>query len=197
MLVVPSPYPPPEGESAELQEIDPCRYLPFSSRWNSDAAAASAVEVFLEAAAILNEPGLYNREFGVYGVRGPMGRTVLKVVGWGDAVLRPDGTQNPDGTGVDIPAGGVTGFNITAIIHNHPSGEPLLSGADWGLFDYWKAQMLAVNRPASQLTMYIIVAVNTPQGPGYRVYAFNEEDRGGATPPPLKEVNPDAAPCPP
>ncbi|MFN4288965.1 MAG: JAB domain-containing protein [Brevundimonas sp.] len=192
--VMPPPIPVMPGDVAvidpdvEPQYVEPCDIPAFRDRWNADAAAASAVEAFLDHAESIGDGRtLSNREFGAFLLRGAGNTIILGNVSHGAPVV-PGQVSN-----VVLDHTGVTYQNWMGDIHNHPSGDGRPSDEDWRVYEDFLVAVSKLGIPTHDKFMYVVIQDASVNPPVHRIYVYSEDsDRNEIG----EEVNPDASPCP-
>lgn len=190
-IFVPPPYAEPNAVRDDTwREVEPCNNPEFRSRWNVDAAGASAVDAFLSRALSLGAlegdvtglgPNLNVREFGADLRR--TGRNIL---------LGPVYHGEAGGSSVTIEHPGLTLGNWMGDVHSHPSGDPRPSSADWAGFQDMLNELALIGVPTNNRFIYIIVS-DEGSPSGYSTYVYGEESDPDVV---GYEVNPEAQPCP-
>lgn len=190
------------GESEpEEPPPHPCDSPQTALPWNADAAAAAAIEAFLEAAASLGfadapngTPSLANREFGRGLSRGPGQSVAGNGVSWGSPVA-PNTVSS-----MTLDMSGITTANYIGDIHSHPNGNPLPSVEDWNGFISNNNAARAYGRTGE--TFYLYVVAVDPNGGPPTIHVYEDGPREVGSPDPERpttagpEVNPEAEPCP-
>lgn len=180
----------PDGEPPPPQEeFNPCAYETTRKIWDADARAATAVADLVAKAASLNDSStLANREFGANLFLNSVGAVELTDISVGPT---PFSGTIPE---VTIQPGGTTYLNWMGDIHNHPSGDPRPSGAEWSRF---VSRIDAIQSQHTQRTevanVSIYIAVQDAITGETRLYAYKKGDDPEQT---GNEVNPNAQPCP-
>lgn len=189
----------PDGESGTQpsDEDVQCQDEEGRRQWNADALAQGAIDAFIEAARLLGEPDLANREFGALICEFSDGSMSLGPVESGEPTFDQDGQQVNLHPTVPLSPSGCGGGTPVGYIHSHPGLNTFLPSDR----DFNFAQGLIDSRGANQARFGIYVVSRATDSHGrseYHVGRSKIDDRAAAAAGTLQPswVNPDAQGCP-